>query len=86
MNENKFYNSACFLTNINQIFIITGNRKPIQVFDLNGNKQKEIYKIDNFIFFIDAYYDEKLSKNFIITGNKGCSKKAKKEKKEEKKE
>ena len=72
--KNEFYNSACFLTNINQIFIIAGNRKPIQVFDLNGNIQKEINKTDNFIFFIDAYYDEKLSKNFIITGNDGYSK------------
>ena len=73
-NKNEFYNSACFLTNINQIFIIAGNLKPIQVFDLNGNIQGEIYKNKEFIFFIDAYYDKKLSKNFIITGNDGYSK------------
>ena len=73
-NNDEFYNSACFLTNNNQIFIIAGNVKPIKVFDLNGNLQKEIHKTDRYIFFVDTYYDKNLSKNFIITGNEGCSK------------
>ena len=65
--------SACFLNDNNQIYIIPSNNsfELIKVFDINGNKIKEINDSKNITYFIDSYYDDKLSKNFIITGNKG---------------
>ena len=68
--------SACFLKENNKIFIITSNlgnnnnSENIKVFDLNGYKIKEI-NYNEKTFFIDIYYDNRLSKNFIITGNQG---------------
>ena len=76
----KLY-SACFLTDNKQDYIITSDcsdyiysseSDPIKIFDLNGNKIKEIKEsIINNTFFIDTYYDEKYSRNYIITGNCG---------------
>ena len=44
--------------------------EPIKVYDFKAHKVKEI-KDSNFkTYFIDTYYDKKLNKNFIITGNK----------------
>ena len=76
--ENGFLNSACFLNENNKMYIITSNynlgynSEPIKVYDLNGNKIGEINdsKKDG-IFYIESYYDNKLSKNYIITCNKG---------------
>ena len=45
----------------------------IKVFDLNGNIIKEMNNSNYSTLFVDTYYDKKLSKNFIITGNKGFS-------------
>ena len=61
----------------NQILILTSQYRKylgnisefIKVFDLNGNKIKEINNSDDRTCFIDNYYDVKLFKNFIITGN-----------------
>ena len=70
-------NSACFLKENNQVFIITSNDnnednpENIKVFDLNGKKIKEITNSNENTFFIDIYYDNILSKNYIITGNQG---------------
>ena len=65
--------SACFLNENNNIYIITSdgssNFFPIKVFDLNGNKIKEINNSNDSTEFIDNYYDKKLNKNYIITGN-----------------
>ena len=67
--------SACFIKDNNKIYIITsnfnknGNSEYIKIFDLNGQKIKEIDNSNVEIFFIDIYYDNILSKNFIITGN-----------------
>ena len=66
--------SACFVNENNKIFIVTGNEpykifEEIKVFELNGNKCKEIYNYDDLTHFIDSYYDKNSSKNFIITGN-----------------
>ena len=76
--EEGFLNSACFLNENNKMYIITSNynldynSEPIKVYDLNGNKIGEINdsKKDG-IFCIESYYDNKLSKNYIITCNKG---------------
>ena len=67
--------SACFLQNSNDIFIITsnlnyhGDSEYIKVFDLNGKFKKKINESNKKTYFIDSYYDKKLSKNYIITGN-----------------
>ena len=70
--------SACFLNDNNQIYILTGNEmssskiaEPIKIYNLKGNKIKEIDDSNFTTYFIDIYYDKKLSKNFIITGNLG---------------
>ena len=41
------------------------------MFDTNYNKIKEIKDSIDSTYFIDVYYDNKSSKNFIITGNNG---------------
>ena len=71
--------SACFLNdNNNQIYILTSNcndqpinYEPIKIYDLNGNKIKEINNSNENTYFIDTYYDNNLSKYYIITGNIG---------------
>ena len=68
--------SACFLNDNNQIFIITSNKcygdtDPIKVYDLNGNKIKEIKNSNYKTFSLETYYDNKTNKNFIIAGNVG---------------
>ena len=43
----------------------------IKVFDFNGNNVKEINDSNEDTYFIETYYNDKLNKNYIITGNKG---------------
>ena len=77
VNKNGYLNSGCIFTNIKYNFIITSNftwfdkSESIKVFDLKGNKIKEINDSKDNTAFIDIYYDHKLSKNYIITGNIG---------------
>jgi WD40 repeat protein len=70
--------SSCFLNSDNQIYVISSNcyavHKSIKVFDLNGNKIKEMENINADIFFIDSYYDKKKHKNYILTANQYISK------------
>ena len=70
--------SACFLTNNNQIYILSTNcndsnssyPEPIKIFDLTGKKLNKIISDSNYsTFFIDTYYIEKSDKIYIITGN-----------------
>jgi WD40 repeat protein len=68
--------SACFFNNNNNIFVLTSNysiceSEPIKVYDFDGKKINEINDSDNATYFINTYYDNKLKKNFIISGNKG---------------
>lgn len=76
--EKYFYlSSACFLKDKNQLYIVTSHfesalkSKPISVFDLNGNKIKEINDSNEGKFYIEVY--NKNSKNYIITANSGSS-------------
>ena len=68
---------ACFLEKNKQIYIITsnynknGNSEYIKVFDLGGDKIKEINDSNEDTYCINNYYDKKLSKNYIISGNYG---------------
>ena len=76
INKNGLLLSACFLKEQNNIYIISSNflgDNPIKVFDLNGNKIKEINYYIGKIYFINSYYDRKLSKNYIIIYNSGKS-------------
>lgn len=68
--------SACFLNDNENIFVITSNYSicdcgPIKVYDFNGTKINEINDSDKTTYFINNYYDKKLKKNFIVSGNKG---------------
>ena len=75
INNDGILKSSCFLFNNNQIYIITSNSnsnnyanlEPIKIFDLNGNKIKELNNSNDDTIFIDTYYDN----NYIITGNNG---------------
>jgi len=74
-NKGRLYTS-CFLKDKNQYYIITSNAnnndsEPIKIFDFNGNKIKEINNSNNHTFFVDNYYDNLISNNYIITGNIG---------------
>ena len=69
INQGGYLDSACFLMDNNQNFIITSNNRYselIKVYDFKGNKIKDINNSEEGIVFIDTYYDKKLFKNFII--------------------
>ena len=75
-NEGNIY-SACFLNSNNNNYILTSNSnkngicESIKVLDFKGNKIKEINDSNENTVFIDSYYDNKLYKTYIITGNEG---------------
>ena len=77
INKMGYLISASFLNYNNNIYIVTSNcnwiTKPdsIKIFDLKGKKIKEINNYIDNILFIDVYYDIELSKNYILTGNRG---------------
>ena len=77
INNSGWLYSADFIFNNNQNYIATSNRKndgdsePIKIFDFNGNKIKEINNSNEATIFIRFYYDDILSKNYIISGNVG---------------
>lgn len=63
--------SSCFMYDNENIYIVSSNYKfgPIKIFDFNKQKIKEMNYSNDGIYFIDCYYDKKLAKKFIITGN-----------------
>ena len=74
-NEGFLY-SASLLINNKENYIITSNEyifnnESIFVFDLKGQKIKEINDSKESTLFLDIFYDNKLSKNYIISGNRG---------------
>ena len=75
VNKNGYLNSACFISEKKSIYIITSHYKfspppePIKVFSLKGRKKMNIEKSNFSTVFIDSYYDKKLEKIFIISGN-----------------
>ena len=77
VNRTGFLKSACFLNYNNQIFIVTCNfihslnAEPIKIYDLTGNKIKEINTDNNNTFFIDTYFDNQTNINYIIIGEYG---------------
>ena len=77
VNKYPYLNSVCFINDNNQNYIITSNcnwgydSESIKVFNFNGNKIKEINDSKDKVLFLDSYYDNKLSQNYIISANKG---------------
>ena len=59
-------NNCLYIIISNEVFF---NTELIKVFDLKGNLIKEINKSNEDTYIIETYYDYKLSKSFIITGN-----------------
>ena len=75
VNNRGYLNSACFLKVNKRINVVTCHYRyalipdNIKVFNLKGNKVKEIYHSNDQAVYIDTYYNNKKSKNYIITGN-----------------
>ena len=80
INNHGWIDSSCFLSDNNQLYILTSNRNTaginseleadkIKVYDFSGNKIKEINDSNDETYYIDTYFDKQLSINFIITGN-----------------
>ena len=65
--------SASFLIENGKYFIITCNSsqksESIKIFDFYGDYVKDISDSNEDTYFIDTYYDNKLCKYFILTGN-----------------
>ena len=73
----KIY-SACLLNNHNEYYIIASSLKfSIKIFNFNNEEiinSKNIMDSQDCSYFIDTFYDNKLDKNYIISGNKGSIK------------
>ena len=73
--EEGYLNSACFLNNENNIYIITCNCQGfenIKIYNLEGEIVKEIKETNDNNYYIDVYYDSINKINYIITCNKDC--------------
>ena len=77
INSDGYLYSACFLYDKGKIYIVTSNfnllntPELIKIFDFNGHKINEIEESNEITYIISNYYDNNLSKNYIITGNLG---------------
>ena len=72
-NINNNFISACLIKENNFDYIITTGsyNAQIKIFNINGTKINEINNSNEISNFIDSYYDNKLFKYYIITGNDG---------------
>ena len=65
--------SASFLIDEGKYYIVTCNSsqksEKIKIFDFYGEYVKDISNSNEDTYFIDCYYDTKLNKYFILTGN-----------------
>ena len=70
--QDGYIYSASLLKENNQLYLIASNNKgkelslPLKVFDIKGNKVKEIKSLKRDINYIDVYFDNKLKKYFIV--------------------
>jgi hypothetical protein len=76
INNNGSLYSAGLLYHNNLFYIITSNdnynhSECIKVYNFDGNKISEIKDSNERTFFIEIYYDNKSSTNYIISGNNG---------------
>ena len=70
-NNNKLLNLSCILFNNNSIYIIRSGNKdfPIQVYDINENKIKEINGSNHKINVLSVYNNEIRNKTYVIAIN-----------------
>ena len=70
--------SACLLQENGTNYIVTscayGNNELIKIFDMNSNKIKELNDSTDSVYFMDIYYDQEASINYIIIGSNGLIK------------
>ena len=70
--------SACLFSENSTNYIITscayGNNESIKIFDMNSNKIKELNDSTDSVYFMDIYYDQGTSINYIIVGSNGLIK------------
>ena len=79
INKEGVIYSGCFLNDENKNYIVTCNfnkiekkNELIKLYDFEGNFAKTINNSNVGTFFIDTYYDDISSKNYIITSNVSC--------------
>ena len=63
--------SICFLKNKNNIYLVASsvnmpNTQLIHIYDLNGNKVKELNDTKSKSYYVDTFYDTHFSKSYII--------------------
>ena len=75
INKNGYLNIACFYCEANNIFVVTSNSRysaknvePIKIYDLKGNKIKDLKDSNENVSFLDTYYDKKTNINYILAG------------------
>lgn len=85
VNSSGILKSSSFLKENSQYYIVTSSStipylnqnqqlEGIKVYDMQGNKVKEIPDSKDDTYFLDVYYDEINKKNFVITANIGSVK------------
>ena len=70
--SNGFIFSPCILSHqyLNENYIISGaDDEFIKIFDFKGNVYQNYIKMDEYINFLDTYYDKDENRFFIINGN-----------------
>ena len=73
INKSIPFISACLIIYKNIQYIISAGSQIdlIKIFNINGEKINEINNSNEEYNFIDSYYDKKIYKYYIITGNNG---------------
>jgi len=74
INKTGFLEFSCFLNVKNEYLIVTSNwnyedAEYIKVYDLQGNKIKEILNSNEKTHYLNTFYEEELSTYYIIAGN-----------------
>ena len=65
-NDNKLV-SACLFIDKKQYFIAAANQiRNLRVFDMNGNKIKEIQKSERYGHYFESYFNKTTSKNYLL--------------------
>ena len=70
--DNGFIFTPCILSHekLNENYIISGaDEEGIKIFDFNGKFLEKKIKMEEYINFLDTYYDKKSSKFYILNGN-----------------